>query len=172
MSKVTTWTIIDVEAKSQPKKHGEGEIDFLSITYKEPGFDGKIATKSKSMYEPFTDKAVYTTIASANKGDEIVLRMEKNDRGYWDVVALADATSPAPARNISAATPSVNSNGSRGTVSGSNYPTAEERAKTQNNIVRQSCLAQAVAFHSKQEVSVDDVLETASAFIDFINQVE
>lgn len=173
MSKVTTWTIVDVEAKSQPKKQGGGDIDFLAITYKEVGYDGKVATKSKSLYKPFADAAVYAALESAAKGDEVSLLMEKNDKGFWDVVGLADADSASASSAPTPARSAPSSGGTRTAVTGSNYPTADERAKTQQHIIRQSSLAQAVNYANARGIgSVEEVLEVADQFVAYINKSE
>lgn len=174
------WTIVDVEAKTQPNKSGKGDdLEFLAVTYKSAGRDGRVTTGSKSLYKVYANPDVYAAVAAAKKGDEIGLRMEKNDRGYWDVVALADAAS-VPAADTGTAARSSPAAG-RGTVTGNTYPTAEERLATQRNIVRQSCLAQAVAFvNSNQDgfsnenglVPVDAVLDVAERFIEFIYKSE
>jgi len=167
------WTIVDVEAKTQPNKSGKGDdLEFLAVTYKSTGRDGRVSTGSKSLYKVYANPDVYAAIAAAKKGDDIGLRMEKNDRGYWDVVALAaDAVVPTANTDGAARTSSPATATGRGTVS-NNYPTAEERAKTQNNIVRQSCLAQAVAYTKGNDVTIDDVLEVAEQFVAFINKSE
>lgn len=167
------WTIVDVEAKTQPNKSGKGDdLEFLAVTYKSTGRDGRVSTASKSLYKVYANPDVYAAIAAANKGDEIGLRLEKNDRGYWDVVALAaDAVVPTADAGGSARPSTAAPATGRGTVSNT-YPTAEERAKTQQSIIRQSSLAQAVAYTKGNDVSIDDVLAVAEQFVEFINKSE
>lgn len=57
-----------------------------------------------------------------------------------------------------------------GKVVGSNYETSEERAKRQLMIVRQSSIANALTYHEKDDVrpNIEDVLETAQQFVDFV----
>ena len=171
------WTIVDVEKKSQPNKSGNGELEFIAVTYKSTGRDGRVSTSSKSLYKVYANADVYEALSNATKGDEIGLRMEKNDKGFWDVVALADAPVAAPA-SAPAANRTSPANGSRGTVSGSTYPTAEERAGTQRSIQRQSSLAQAVSFVNANKEgyvegpTVDDVLAVADLFVSWVNKSE
>ena len=76
------WTIVDVEKKSQPNKSGNGELEFIAVTYKGTGRDGRVSTSSKSLYKVYANADVYEALSNATKGDEIGLRMEKNDKGF------------------------------------------------------------------------------------------
>lgn len=160
----TVYTIVDVEATQRPAKDGKTMNDLLTITYKSPDRDGKLAVGSKTMFEWATPKDIYKRFADAVKGDEIPVELEKNDKGFWNITAVdvegADKVSASPGKPAQG-------------VQRSNFETTEERAARQKLIVKQSCLAQAVSYHASSTpettISHEDVLKTADVFVAWVH---
>jgi len=110
-------------------------------------------------------------LADNSVGKTFDVESVKNAAGYWDWTNLSVA-SGAPANTSASNAPSVGR-----ATSNSTYATAEERAKVQVYIVKQSCLAQAVALagqsgtntvYGGKKATLDDVLSTAQKMVDFV----
>jgi|TARA_R100001369_G_C3319069_1_gene168615 hypothetical protein len=132
--------IIDVgEQATHTAKNGRS-YQSVEITYK--GDNGQ--TSSKKLMS-FANPDVFKQAGSWKKGDSINVNTQKDDAGYWQWIGiLADGeaqTSPSPTNTA----PRVGGASTTTRVTGSNYPTSDERAKTQNYIIRQSSLSNAIA---------------------------
>ena len=101
------------------------------------------------------DKDTYKVLKAAVPGEVYDVTVKQNGE-YWDWVSVTKVSdgSAAPAAAAS------------GTRAGGNWETADERAKKQVYIVRQSSIANAVAYHNSQEaqVTVQEVIATARQF--------
>jgi len=95
---------------------------------------------------------------------DVSVTLTKNSAGYneWAAIEILDGTStggstPTPATGVTK-------------VVGSNYETKEERAFRQVLIVRQSCLAQAIASQGEEAKnrSIEAILETARQFEEWV----
>lgn len=153
----TNITVLTVESKHVPTD--KGGYQQIEVTYKGP--DGKLASKKLVSFGKGQKAA--KALAEAKQGDSFTIEQEKNDKGYWDWL---NASQAAPGTQFL-----PQEGKSSGTPVKSNYETAEERAKRQVMIVKQSSLAQAVALLSvgaKQPPSRDLVLQEAQAFVDWI----
>jgi hypothetical protein len=125
--------------------------------------------ESKKVF-PFGPKEVYETLKKSHKGDVFTVLREKNDQGYWDWVGLVEGETeieqggkPVAATNTKETVASVKSS----------FETADERAKKQVYIIRQSCIGHAVealAATAKPgtAIKVDDILGVAVAFEDHV----
>lgn len=107
----------------------------------------------------FSNPAVFKQVREMKAGEFYEVEITKNAQGYnqWAKVTLSDGKTAAPS-----AVPAK---------SGGSWETAEERAKKQLLIVKQSSLAQSVAYHTTKENSpagVDEIIETAQIFTDWI----
>jgi|TARA_R110000772_G_scaffold93169_2_gene190395 hypothetical protein len=131
--------IIDVgEQATHTAKNGRS-YQSVEITYK--GDNGQ--TSSKKLMS-FANPDVFKQAGSWKKGDSINVNTQKDDAGYWQWIGiLADGEVQSSPTQTSTVKPVVGGNATR--VTGSNYPTTDERAKTQNYIIRQSSLSNAVA---------------------------
>ncbi len=99
------------------------------------------------------------------KGDRVdVVTVKEGD--YWQWKAIAKE-GDAPPR-----VEATKSTGGGGKVIGSNYETAEERARRQVYIVRQSSIASAIQLIDKESIekakAVDEVLGIAKRFEDYV----
>jgi len=110
----------------------------------------------------FKNPAVFAAVKDLVEGDVVDVTLTKEgDFWQWAAVKKLDASAAPPASGRAPAA-------SGGKVVGSNYETAAERAARQVLIVRQSCLAQAVAFHAKEVMESDNILRTAQIFVDWV----
>jgi hypothetical protein len=102
----------------------------------------------------FGNKTLYATLSVASKGDVFDVKLNKNDKGYWE---FTEATKSQGGGS------SNQSKASASPAPKSNYETPEERAARQVYIIRQSSLSTAVNLLSvgAKGVKVDDVLATA-----------
>jgi len=153
-------TILSVNIETKPTKTGK-TYQLADVAFK--GDDGKVSGK-KVMSFGATEKA-FKVLADNSVGKTFDVESVKNGAGYWDWTNLSVASAPAAGATSSNA-PSVGRS-----TSNSTYATAEERAKTQVYIVKQSCLAQAVALLSvgaKTPPSTNLVLKQAQEFVDFV----
>lgn len=112
--------------------------------------DGKVDSKKVMS---FVAKDVFETLSKAQQGDSFEIVSEKDKNGYWQW--------------ISATALGKSAGGTSGAKSGparSTYETSDERAARQVYIVRQSSIANAIAFQNGTERSVDDIIEVAKQF--------
>ncbi len=114
----------------------------------------------------FANPQVFSIVKNLKAGDVIDVDITKNDAGYnqWAKVSRAEDGDVVTEPTKTATT--------GGKVTGSNYETREERAARQVLIVRQSCLAQAVASYGPvvEGTPVDRILERAQQFTFWVFQ--
>ena len=132
-------TIIDVgPAETHVTKTGK---DYQSVEVVYKGDNGQTASKKLMS---FANPDVFKQAQTWTKGDSVNVNTQKDDNGYWQWLGiLAEGQAEASSAPVAQAKPRVGGQATR--VSGSNYPTSEERGKTQVFIVRQSSLSNAVA---------------------------
>ena len=148
-------TILNAAKGTAMTKTGK-PYTFIELAYK--GSDG--AVKGKKIMPFGESKVVFDALSSAQSGEAYSISMVKNEgTGYWDwtgaVKGVGAGNDAAPV--VSAAKPA-------GKVTGSNYETAEERARRQVYIVRQSSITAALAFLGSKAKTTDDVINTARVF--------
>jgi hypothetical protein len=142
--------IIDV-GSPESVKTGKGQYQTLQVSFKNE--QGQVQGKKLMS---FSNPTVFKDIQGYAKGDRIdVLTVKEGD--YWQWKAI-DKEGEAPPR-----AEAPKSTGGGGKVIGSNYETAEERARRQVYIIRQSSLGTAVELLG-QGASVDAVVKTAKQF--------
>jgi hypothetical protein len=120
--------------------------------------DDRGTTKTKNVMS-FSNPAVYDAVQKLNQGDRIEVAYVEGDNYYnWASIkpVSGQVTGEAAVEQLK----------SQSTPVKSNWESAEERAKKQVYIIKQSCLAQAVAHSPK--ASIDDVLKTAQIFVDWV----
>ncbi len=153
--------VIAVEV-GNAKTKTQKDYKFLEVTYKNLSFDNKTETK-KIM--PFGSKEVFKELEGAAAGDVFTLLREKDNDGYWQWVGIqagdveietTDAPAPAGAAPKAAPAPTAKST----------FETAEERAKKQVYIVRQSSISAAIDTlkTDKKAPTVDEVLAVAKQY--------
>ena len=164
MSNQMQISVINVDIGNATTKTGK-DYKFLDLTYKNLSFQGKVESK-KIM--PFGSKEVMATLETAQKGDVFTLMREKDKDGYWQWISIVQGDvqlETAPASSGSAA-PAARTTSTASVSPKSTYETAEERAKKQVYIIRQSSISAAVALlkNDKKVASVEEVVHTAKLF--------
>lgn len=77
--------IIALDKENHPTQ--KGSYDSLEITYKNLTFQGKVESKK---IVSFNHKEVFNALASTQIGAVCTIQRAKNDKGYWDWVALGE----------------------------------------------------------------------------------
>lgn len=153
--------IIAVELNTAKTKTGK-DYKVIECTFKNLSFGDKTETKKHNEYG---DKTVFNTLKDAQPGDIITIQRKKDDAGYWQWIGVGEGEdAPTP-------TKSGGSTASAGNAAPkSNWETAEERAKRQIYIIRQSSLATAVEMlkTDKKSPSVAEVLDVAKVFEQYV----
>jgi hypothetical protein len=137
----------------------KGKYDKMSVTHKTTDYQGKLKVDAKALMSFATPIPVWEAFKAAAKGEVYTIERQKTDDGkYWNWVAVhrqdgdvvsSNPVSPAPAGKA----------------------TFTERDDVrQRLIVRQSSLAQAVAFDTGAELEA--VLETAEKFCNWVFETE
>jgi hypothetical protein len=122
--------------------------------------EGKVDSKKVMS---FVNKEVFTTLSQAQPGDVFEITSEKDKNGYWQWTSAN-----AAGKNTGAST------GAAKSPVRSTYETPEERAAKQVYIVRQSSLANAIAYYASNPnpddkvYSEDDVVQLAKIFEDYV----
>lgn len=145
-------TVISYSPSVKIEKQGGGTYDAYELVYRTP------ENEVKQFAKPITglkfNKPLASALASIKPNDAFTLTLEKNKADYWEPksIQVGDVGQAQVSIAQVSGTPQVTSVGSRGAsrVTGSTYETPDERAKKQVVIVRQSCLAQAVAIADLQ----------------------
>ena len=136
----------------------KGKYKMMECAYK--ASDGKVAAKKVMSFGAAAD--VFQKLTSAKMGDKFEITSQKNDKGYWDWIGIADGTGVA---SVSAAKPGANASPK------STYETPEERANRQVLIVRQSSISNAIEFsklNAKKIPSAQEVVEVAKFFENYV----
>ena len=151
-------TVINATVGQATAKSGK-PYNFVELAYK--GADG--AVKGKKIMPFGEGKPVYDALAKAQNGEVYEIQAVKNESsGYWDWVGAtkgAGTTSNVEGGNVTKPA---------GKVLGSTYETPEERAKKQVYIVRQSSITAALGFLGGKSKSVDEVVQIARQFEQYV----
>tara|TARA_B110000977_G_scaffold195295_1_gene273491 strand:+ start:3563 stop:4105 length:543 start_codon:yes stop_codon:yes gene_type:complete len=155
--------IIDVGTPNTHSAKNGRSYQSIEVTYK--GDNGQ--TSSKKLMS-FSNPDVFKQAQTWAKGDAININSQKDDAGYWQWIGILGAGESAP---VAVQTNSASTGAKPATrVSGSNYPTSEERDKTQGFIVRQSSLSNAVNTLASggKTASANDVIALAKVYEKFV----
>ena len=153
--------VINVQSSTKPAKNGT--YTQLDVAYKRVD-TGKIEGKKVMS---FVNKDIFNLFSKASAGQVYDITTEKvGEYWQWTEASVASgsgsASIDAPASKAFNASPAPKST----------YETAEERAKRQILIVRQSSLAQAVDILSvnpgKDKLSLEDVLHLADKLVSWV----
>lgn len=137
--------------------------EFVDLMYKNKSFQDKVEGK-KVM--PFGNKEVFDVLKNSEKGDVFFIGRTKNADGFWDWDKIsAESNSYKQVEEVGH--PISKSPVSKSVSSGGNWETAEDRAKKQVYIIRQSSLTNAVNT-LVGNVNPDDVKVTAQTYINFV----
>lgn len=162
-------TAITVALETDVAKNGGGTYKGWEVVYKTP--DGKVQTLAKPIQGLRFNAALKKQLEDLKPGDFFTSEQEKNAAGFLDVKNIikggdGSVSAPSAPREAVAA-----SGGAKGNAyQASSYPTKDEREATQNHIIRQSSLAQAVATLAigGKAVKPADVLAVANEYVDWV----
>lgn len=153
-----TFRIKIQEVNIEEIRNGRNKYDKATVVY---SFNGENRTQKLMS---FSNPAVFAKVKAFKSGDEVVVTVTKDDKGYnqWASVEPAGAdikTDGGPVKGT--------------TSTRSSYETPEERAQRQLMIVRQSSISSAIAMLTPgvkegETIGVTDVLEVAQEFVDFV----
>lgn len=152
--------IIAVELNTAKTKTGK-DYQFVECTFKNLSFGDKTETKKHNQYG---DKTVFNTLKDAKPGDVITIQRKKDDAGYWQWVGVGEGGNDEPVAKSSSTSSAANP------APKSNWETAEERAKKQVYIVRQSSISAAIETlkTDKKSPSVEEVLHVAKIYEQYV----
>ena len=136
--------------------------EFIDLLYKNKSFQDKAEGK-KVM--PFGNKEVFDVLKNAEKGDVFFIGRTKNADGFWDWDKISAESNSL--KQVQAVGQFTKSPASKSISAGGNWETAEDRAKKQVYIIRQSSLTNAVNT-LVGNVNPDDVKVTAQTYINFV----
>jgi hypothetical protein len=140
--------VIDVSESEEPKKVGKGKNKVITVTYKSD--EGKI--EAKKLFDWATKTEVWEAIKTSQKGSVLNVEKEKNDKGYWDWMAVHRQDGPMKTSEGSPARPAPTK---------PTYETPDERALKQVMIVRQSSISSAVNLLGPVPKGADQVAASA-----------
>lgn len=157
-------TVINVANQTVPTS--KGSYQALEVTYK--GVDGKVGSK-KIMSFVAQSKAAFETLSAATNGEVFTISQVKDAQDkYW---VWTDATKGAAGGQATASTGTTSQSIASGTQPKGNWETAEERAKKQIYIIRQSSVSSAVnalSVGSKTAPKLEDVLSYAKGIENYV----
>lgn len=157
-------TVVSVDMKATITKKDGGTYTGAALAFRDVR-DNKLQEKGFHNKSLEFAPALKTGLASLNAGDNFVATLEKKG-DFWNWLSIVkDAgggqTTSAPEKR--AFTPAASS--------GSNYPTTEERAKTQVYIVRQSSITAALKLfeiNGNKKATTLDVITQAQQFENWV----
>jgi hypothetical protein len=168
--------IIAVELSKATDKSGK-PYTVVEVSYKNLSYKGAIESRKIMPFGATAD--TNKLLAKASAGEFYDINVVKNDKGYndWVAAVLSDEDTPAAAPATSGkAAPASAAVSATTSVPKSTYETAEERAKKQVYIVRQSSITSAMAFlqmtGEQGTARVADVLDLAKKFENYVFGIE
>lgn len=149
-----------IEVNIEEVRNGRNKYDKASVVY---SFNGQNRTQN---IMSFSNPAIFAKVRGMKTGEEYVVEVTKNDRGYnqWaSIEAASAATQDVPSASKTSVPTRTNV---------STYETPQERAIKQLYIVRQSSISSALEYLKNTqpagEYGANDVLEVAQIYVDFV----
>ena len=159
-------TVISYTAATKIAKKGGGSYDAWELVYRSP--ENEVKQLAKPVQSLKFTKGLKESLASLSPNDEFTAVLEKNANDYWEVQEVTKgvvASEPnVPAAPVEAGKPAdrpVQAQRAVNRVVGNTYETAEERAKKQVVIVRQSCIGYALELVPEGDRNVETISEVA-----------
>lgn len=135
----------------------EGRFNKLDVSYISEG-----VKKDRKLVAVGETEEVINVLRNAKADEEYEVKVEKKGEFWnWNAISKLEASAAA-------------SGGGRSSYGGDRYEGAEERAKRQEYIIRQSCLTNAVNYISSgkanipAEVQIMALLDIAEQFVDWV----
>jgi hypothetical protein len=156
--------VVTLELETDVKKQSGGSYKAWQLVYKSQ--DGEIRDIAKPV-QGLKFGTLKSQLSALAAGDQFTMVTEKNAAGFLDVKSITkgwDGSVSAPSA------PQSTSKSTGNNYQASSYPTADERSKTQNHIIRQSSLAQANATLAigGKAVTPKQVLEVAEQYVAWV----
>ena len=133
------------------KKTAKGGYSQMDISY----VDERGGNKTWKIFS-FSNPKVFDTFKNAKEGEVYEISTRKNDKDFTEWAA-ADKVGEGTGKPAATKAPVV-----------SQYETRDERNLRQRLIVRQSCLAQAVAISKEEPLGLESILEVADKFVAWV----
>jgi hypothetical protein len=152
--------MMEIKIVSIERVHGEDKFKKPCITHMIVNYQSSGVNATQRVV-PFANPSVYKALDNAEVGESFDVAVTKNAKGYdvWSTIGAVGTIKPTTASGATK-------------VIGSNYETAEERAVKQRYIVRQSSLANAIAYYNssldKPHLDVEQILDIARQFEEFV----
>ena len=143
---------IEIIKVSKPEK--VKKYEQIEVTYRDLSNDGKVSGKRLVSFGDY--KHVYDIVRNLQEGDLATVNYEKVD-GYWTWVSI-NTDQQGEVKTVNNDKPAKQA-----------WVPDEVR---QRLIVRQSCLAQAVASEQGNAASIEDIFSRADRFVDWVFEVE
>jgi hypothetical protein len=160
-----TISILSATVTTVPTQ--KGSYQALELAFKNKSFQDKVEGKKIMSFDKMEGET-FKKLQSAPSGAVYTIGREKDEKGYWkwtSVTEGASAASTAPSQGASMAAPVATPK--------SSYETAEERAKRQVMIVRQSSLSSAIAaMKDKGSLKPEDIIEFAKKLEAYVMGIE
>ena len=147
-----------IKVKSETKPTAKGSYTMLDVAFTNLS-SGKVESK-KIM--SFANKAVFDILSKAESDQKFTVTSEKNEKtGYWDWVSVDTGAASSGGSTTKGFTSPK-----------STYETAEERAKRQVLIVRQSSLTAAITTlkDAKGSLKPNEVISLAEDYVAWVFQ--
>lgn len=156
--------VVTIENDIEIKKAGGGVYNGSRLTYR----DSAGALKEKCFHSNVFkfNPGIKASLSNLTPGESFVMVMEKEGE-FWNTKSLSKEV-PKTATSVASPTPAK-------TNGGSTYATAEERAKTQVYIVKQSSLTAALKYHEaigNKKFTEQDAMRLAQEFTDWVMDTE
>lgn len=157
--------IVSIELNDKMTKTQKPYVE-IEVAFKNQSYQDKMEAKKVN---PFGDKTVYDTLKNAKAGQVFTITRVKEGE-YWQWVGITEGAASAPVASQGAAkgtTPAITTPAPKST-----YETAEERAKKQVYIVRQSSISNAIEYMNGtgaiKKASAKDVTLCAKEFEQYV----
>ena len=150
------------EWKEKPPKSKWQEVNLTFAAA------GKTQVKKFLSFNP-----IFNKIKDMAEGEQYEVAMQKNDAGYWDWTSVEKVFVEEGA--MSRMTGAPGDDRAKQMARPSTYETAEERAKKQVYIIRQSSISSAIsllAANGGKKNTVEEVIATAQQLADFVFGIE
>lgn len=166
---MSTFSLTVVANESKTGQGPKGPYQYVEIAYKNNTYQGKLESFKVLQFSP-----VFKQAAEMQNGQTYSVTKEKNGQ-YNNWVAIVPSAPGASVQTSTASTnygaPPANKTSGVSASARSSYETPEERAKKQIFIIKQSCLAQAVATlvtGAKTPPSTSLILQQAQEYLDWV----
>lgn len=155
--------VVSIENNATIAKNGGGSYKGTRIAYRDA--EGQLKEKNIHSNVFKFNPSLKNQLEAISNGDDAVMELLKEGE-YWNLKSIKKGAPPAA--EAASGNGGARAGNSSNVSPKSTYETAEERAKKQVYIVRQSSITQALTYLSSAGISdpfgVDDVLKIASRF--------